>query len=367
MNNTSRLVGVNFLNAKTFDKNYYINRLKEQTSTQELEIETKEILNTIISSLQSGEYTLNSQEMKFIENYPEKIVDYIIYRYKFRIYPEKAILTDFPVYMLIEPTSICNLRCKMCFQTDKFFSEKENMGFIDLDFYKSLIDQAVEGGTKALTMASRGEPLLNKNFAQMLDYANGKFFELKVNTNCMLMDEKMSHKLLENDISDLVFSIDSADKNQYENIRVGAKFDTVLKNIKNFNEIRAKHYPNSKIVTRISGVKATEDQDLDKFVEFWSNYVDEVAYVNCIDRKDSYNNSATQANYPCKTLWNRMYVWWNGLCNPCDFDYKSNLVLGNAKEKTIKEIWNSTKMQELRANHLKGNRGNHHPCDVCEL
>lgn len=367
MNNTSRLVGVNFLNAKTFDKDYYLNLLQAQAQSQELETETKELLNTIIKSLHDGEYVLNSQEMKFIENYPEKIVDYVIYRYKFRIYPEKAILTDFPVYLLIEPTSICNLRCKMCFQADKFFSEKENMGFIDLDFYKRLIDQAVDGGAKALTMASRGEPLLNKNFAQMLDYAGGKFFELKVNTNCMLMDEKMSHKLLENDITDLVFSIDSSDKDQYESIRVGAKFDTVLENIKKFNEIRAKYYPDSKVVTRISGVKATDDQDLDKFVNFWSKYVDEVAYVNCIDRKDSYNNSATKANYPCKTLWNRMYVWWNGICNPCDFDYKSNLNLGNAKEKSLKEIWNSQEMQELRANHLKGNRADHHPCDVCVL
>ena len=44
---------------------------------------------------------------------------------------EGKIITDFPLYLLIEPTSICNLRCVMCFQTDKSFgAEKKFMGRI---------------------------------------------------------------------------------------------------------------------------------------------------------------------------------------------------------------------------------------------
>lgn len=367
MNKAGKIVGVNFLNEKTFDKSSYVsileNAINDSTLTKEQEI----LVKTIIDSLNNGEFNLNSQEMNFIENYPEKTIDYIIYRYKFRIFPEKGILPEFPIYLLIEPTSICNLRCKMCFQTDSFFADKNNMGFIDFEFYKSLIDQAEKGGTKALTMASRGEPLLNKGFSKMLEYAGGKFFELKVNTNAMLLDEKAAHMLLSSDITDLVFSIDSADKDQYESIRIGANFDKVLENIKNFNKIRKETFPNSKIRTRISGVKCSDEQDLTKFVDFWSKHVDEVAYVECVDRKDSYNNENSYANYPCKTLWNRMYVWWNGTCNPCDFDYKSNLNLGNAKEKSLKEIWNGEKMNSLRNAHQKGDRASFHPCDVCQL
>lgn len=363
----NEVVGVKFLNEKLFDKNYYLELLIDGLDKLQMSESYKTMFTQVYESIKNGEFSLNSQEMNFIKSYPEKLIDYVIFRYKFRIYPEKNILTDFPLYLLIEPTSICNLRCKMCFQMDKFFSDKKNMGFIDFEFYKNLIDQAVEGGTKALTMASRGEPLLNKQFPQMLDYARGKFFELKVNTNAMLMDEKMSHKLLENDITDLVFSIDSAEKAQYEGIRVGANFDTVVQNISKFNEIREKYYPKSKIVTRISGVKSSDEQDMEKFTTFWSQFVDEVAYVNCINRKDSYNNAQTQVKFPCKILWSRMYVWWDGVCNPCDFDYKSNLNLGNAKEKSLKEIWLGEKVQQIRESHLLGNRDANHPCNVCEL
>ncbi len=365
--NKNSLVGVKFFNEESFDKAYYINLLKTRAQEATPDAENEKILEEVIKSIEEDEFVLNSQERSFIKRNPQNTLEYVIYRYKFRIYPEKSILTDFPVYILIEPTSICNLRCKMCFQTDDYFSQKENMGFIDLDFYKSLIDQAVEGKSKALTMASRGEPLLNKNFDKMLEYAGGKFFELKVNTNCMLLDENKAHMLLDSDITDLVFSIDSADKRQYENLRVGADFDKITQNIKQFNKIREKHYPNSNLVTRISGVKCSEEQDMDRFVKHWAGQVDSIAYVNCINRKDSYNNEISKARYRCKTLWNRMYIWWDGTCNPCDFDYKSNLKLGNAKEKSLKEIWNGSKMQELRLSHSKGERAKHHPCDVCEL
>ena len=62
-----------------------------------------------------------------------------------------------------------------------------------------------------------------------------------------------------------------------------------------------------------------------------------------------------------------MYVWFDGLCNPCDFDYQSRLALGNAKTHSLKDIWNGEAFQTLRKDHLAGNRKEHHPCDVCTL
>ena len=49
-----------------------------------------------------------------------------------------------------------------------------------------------------------------------------------------------------------------------------------------------------------------------------------------------------------------MYIWYDGLCNPCDIDYKSELSVGSVKDQTI--IWHSDKFTELREEHLKNNR-----------
>ena len=99
------------------------------------------------------------------------------------VYPQLKKVAKFPVYMLIEPVSACNLRCVMCFQIDKTFTKKPYMGTMSLETFKKVVDEAVAGGTKAITMASRGEPLMHKKLPEMLEYAKGKFFEIKLNTN----------------------------------------------------------------------------------------------------------------------------------------------------------------------------------------
>jgi hypothetical protein len=65
----------------------------------------------------------------------------------------------------------------------------------------------------------------------------------------------------------------------YSQLRVNGNLERVLKNINGFQEIRAKHYPNSRIITRASGVKVSEDQQLDEMESFWGGMVDQVAFV----------------------------------------------------------------------------------------
>ena len=50
-----------------------------------------------------------------------------------------------------------------------------------------------------------------------------------------------------------MFSVDSADKENYEKIRVNGNFEKVYSNIKLFSEIKNKHYSDSDIIIRISG------------------------------------------------------------------------------------------------------------------
>ena len=119
-------------------------------------------------------------------------LDYINYRKNLKKTVSKKKQTYFPQYLLIEPTSICNLRCVMCFQQDKSFSSnKKYMGKMDINLFKEIIDQAEKGGTKSITLASRGEPTLNSNLPEMLDYIKGKFLELKLNTNGTFLSENL--------------------------------------------------------------------------------------------------------------------------------------------------------------------------------
>ena len=56
----------------------------------------------------------------------KQILYYLAHRYRYEIYPQSKILDDYPPYLQIEPTSICNYRCVFCFETDKSFTNKKS-------------------------------------------------------------------------------------------------------------------------------------------------------------------------------------------------------------------------------------------------
>ncbi len=310
---------------------------------------------------------LTSNVIKEIQTLkPIEVPRYLVHRYRYEIYPELKTVDNFPPYLQIEPTSICNYRCVFCYQTDNNFNKRSTgfMGHMKLKTFKKIIDQA-EGNIEFISLASRGEPLLCPEIKEMLSYTKNKFLNLKINTNASLLDEDMSHSILESGVKTLVFSADAADKKLYSELRVNGKLEKILKNIKKFKEIKNKHYSNSKIITRVSGVKVNKKQDLDKMEKYWGNLVDQVAFVDYVPWENVYESKLSKVSTPCSDLWRRMFVWWDGKVNPCDVDYKSELSSGNILNNNISYLWKSENYNKLRKKHLENLRNKIAPCNRC--
>jgi MoaA/NifB/PqqE/SkfB family radical SAM enzyme len=335
-----------------------------------------EIYNLIVKSYENllirnkqeeNDFILTNHELNEIEkiNY-QKIIKYLVYRYKYNVYPKKKIIDGFPPCVQIEPTSICNFRCVMCYQADKSFSSKSNgfMGHMKLDIFKKIIDQ-LEGNVEAITLASRGEPTLNPNIEEMINYCSNKFLAFKINTNASMLNEKLIHTLLASNLQTIVFSIDSKDKESYEKIRVNGNFEKTIRNLELFNNIRNKHYRRSEKIVRISGVKINSEQNIDEMKKKWGDIADIVAFTNYTPWESSYENNENNIIEPCHELWTRMFVWWDGKVNPCDYDYKSVLSKWDVNHKSIKDIWNSEEYNLLRKNHLEKKRNTLEPCKRC--
>jgi MoaA/NifB/PqqE/SkfB family radical SAM enzyme len=358
-----------FLDGKD-DKFIDLDTLDELSRNRELQGEAGEILERLRSYLTlHGELPFNwtPQEANYLRTQgKERWLEYLIYRFKFVCYPAEGTVSDFPVYLLIEPISVCNLRCVMCYQIDPSFTRKPFMGMMDLDLFRNIIDQAADGGTGGITLASRGEPTLHPQLPEMLDYMRGKFFEVKLTTNATRLSEELCHRILESEINQLVFSVDAHTKDVYEQIRVRGKFEQVQANIARFHDIRAKHYPKSPVSTRISAVRFREDQDPQGFKDFWSDIVDEVGMKDAQLRWNTYENDIdTDVTSRCWFPWERLYIWHDGTTNPCDPDYKSHLSPGNVRDSSIRDIWHGAALTRLREAHDQGRRGEFNPCDRC--
>ena len=295
-------------------------------------------------------------------------INYLYYRYRYDTYPILHKTTKFPPVVQIEPASICNYRCVFCYQTDPRLSDKKegHMGIMNLELFKNIIDQ-IEGNVEGITLASRGEPTVNNRLPEFLKYIAGKFLAAKINTNAYLLDEKIIHAILQADLQTLVFSVDATSETLYKKLRVNGSLDRVLKNIDNFHHIKESQYPQSRLITRISGVKYSAEQNMADMLQFWKKYVDQVAFVDYNPWENVYDAKHTNIATPCSDLWRRMFIWWDGKVAPCDVDYLTTLTNESLQQKTISDIWNGNTYQQLRHKHLTGNRHLLNPCSRCSV
>lgn len=327
----------------------------------------KDILSLPIGSITPERLSLHRHTTdEIIRLSDEELPRYLIYRYRYETYPQTHTLDEFPPLIQIEPTSTCNYRCIFCYQVDPILSGKgsPHMGSMSIDLFKSLIDQA-EGNTEAVTLASRGEPLLNRNIGAMLAYCAGKFLGLKLNTNGSALIESTSHAILQADVNTLVISADAASEPLYGQLRVNGNLDRVVRNGTRFNEIRRKHYPHSRTILRVSGVRVSDEQRLGEMEALWSGIADQVSFTRYMPWERTYVLPEHNLDKPCSDLWRRMFIWWDGRVNPCDIDYLSTLSVGNAWNTSLADLWRKEPYQSLREKHLNRERSSVSPCNKC--
>lgn len=298
----------------------------------------------------------------------DELERYLHYRFRYEVFPREYRVDAFPPLLQIEPTSICNYRCVFCYQTDLNFTTPKHghMGLMPLDLFKKVVDEA-EGNVEAITLASRGEPTLHKQFVEMLDHLAGRFLAVKINTNASKLTDELCHAILRAGVQTLVFSADAATEPLYSSLRVRGDLETVLTNVKRFHDIRERDYPDARTITRVSGVKVSEQQDLDEMDGVWHDLVDQVAFVKYNPWENTYTMPENDIESPCSEYWRRTFVLWDGKMNPCDTDYMATLAVGDVNEAGVSELWRGTRYEGLRKLHEARQRRGVSPCNRCTV
>ena len=120
-------------------------------------------------------------------------------------------------------TTDCNLECIMCGRV------RGQSGTLDLKAFKN-----IESFLPYISCISwqGGEVFVVDYFFELLSRITRKYphIEHKITTNGLLLDEKTSVLLAENNV-DIMFSIDSLEKSNYESIRKKGNFEKLLKNL----------------------------------------------------------------------------------------------------------------------------------------
>jgi radical SAM protein with 4Fe4S-binding SPASM domain len=271
---------------------------------------------------------------------------------------------EFPLHLDIEATCLCNLHCPFCATSYEPISGK---GFMSFDTFKKIIDEGAEHGLCAIKLNSggRGEPLLNKSLPEMVAYAKSKgIMDTYFNTNATLLTRDVGEKLIRAGLDRISISLEGTTAEVYERYRVGASFEKVLENIKNFIKLR-NELGVEKPLVRIQAVALPELQpNLEEYAKFWEKIADEVGYI---DFKDySHIKRELIYDWACPYLWQRMMVSWDGTISVCQFDYINSCKLGNVNNgDTIRSAWKGKTMEKIRELHKQGRAHEVGVCNGC--
>jgi len=135
-----------------------------------------------------------------------------------------------PFMVVWDFTKQCNLRCKHCYANA---SNKPAEDELTLEERKEVVDQLDEAGVAAISF-SGGEPLANKDFWDVADYAKSKGFYLSIATNGTLITEKVAERLKEVGIRYVEVSLDGPDAKTHDEFRgVKGAFERAVRGIEN--------------------------------------------------------------------------------------------------------------------------------------
>jgi len=286
------------------------------------------------------------------------------YRKKWKQWPEKLKVGKYPLFIDLEVTSSCNLKCPFCATT--FRGDKIKKGFIDFALVKKIIDEGAKNGLCGVKFNIRGEPLLHPKIAEFVKYAKDKgLVDVYFNTNAMLLNEINAKKLIDAGLDRLSISFEGYTKDVYEKNRRGADFKKVIKNIALIQGLKKKlnvSHPKIRIQTVLLPDLVPY---LKNYKAFWKDKVDEIAYLDYKEMKTK--KTGIVNSWICPQIWQRMAVWWDGTILPCNHDDDALLSLGNAKKVSLKDAWNSMKMKSIRKMHKEAKAHLINACDGCYL
>jgi len=178
---------------------------------------------------------------------------------------------------------------------------------------------------------------------------------------------------LDSGLDKLLISIDSPHKEKYEKLRVLSTFDSVISNLKKFKEVRDERKQLSPMIrTNFIQFPGITKEELKENLEFGLKISDCVGFQEYIEPTLTIGENKRypegyKSNFVCQQPLTRLSIIEDGKVSPCCVDYKLEIVVGDLKEQSLLEIWNSEKMQKIRKIHKDGLFYTLSPCKNCEM
>lgn len=319
--------------------------------------------------------------------YPRRFSNYLVAKSK----PVRTETVSYVPFLIdLEPNSRCNYRCTMC-QVSQWpdGQRARDMTLDEFSSMESYFEYLVE-----VKLHGMGEPLLHRNFFEMLSILNQYKIWTRTSVNgSLLLARGNIERLLNSEIGEVQISIDGAKKETYEKIRVNGNFDKVCKGVLALNEASGSV---GILLTRMWVVLQEENlKEIEEFVrlaislkfcrltfslslndwgqQFWNekNYLKQVDTNGVIERiknlqelsrdnglelsiwKQSGKYAVGSPDSICPWIFDRTFISSDMRLSPCAIiGNPAVLDVGSASD--FFQEWNGLEYRKLRRSHLLG-------------
>ncbi|MCX8131043.1 MAG: radical SAM protein [Clostridia bacterium] len=301
----------------------------------------------------------------------------------------------FPSTVLVEPTNICNINCKMCEarcsvtkNIEKKFLTPEQLNTILRKLDKYIINVVFQGDC---------EPTMNPYLPDLCAVASKYTKQVGLVSNGTMLKDRYIKNLVDSGLTWFALSIDDHRPEKYEAIRVGASFKRVVENLQTLVKVRENGNGKLNIVTHKIVFPEDTIEDLEEYIHtfYVENRVNKITFAplveegstmvkNWIEMRNELENRLIRqnininlrdfANYPYRTMHkycgtNLFFINHEGNFNCCGLHTRLNRKFGNLITEELEDIVQRENFLEYHKFWLERDYNNKIPtvCRNCYL
>jgi MoaA/NifB/PqqE/SkfB family radical SAM enzyme len=300
-------------------------------------------------------------------------------RSKYEMWTGEVLVRSHPYYLVLDPTSHCQLRCPSCPTGVENASRKtggtvrmRERTVLDAGLYDALLDEVGEY-LFLIMFYNWGEPLLNRNLPNLIRKASARDICTEIHSNLSLkLSDEYIEDLLTAGLDTIAGSIDGFSQETYQIYRQGGRFETAKRNLERLIAKRDQLGLKTEIIWNFLVFAFNEHE-----IEATRRYCDDIgaifnrreAFISNPDWLPSYRRQERDRQVVAELSWrpaidpavagSNACAWHygysainaNGTVSPCCFPWEEAHDFGviGPGEGSFAEVWNNDHFRKSRA------------------
>jgi Radical SAM superfamily/Iron-sulfur cluster-binding domain len=268
--------------------------------------------------------------------------------------------------LMIELSSVCNARCTFCPSSTL---ERKKQIMTD-QVFEAVLSRLQSDGIKppVIDLSTVGEPLLDRSLFARIQRLKVVFPESRIRftSNLAAVTENHIAQILSCGLDSIHISLNASTPGTYAKI-MGLKFETTMRNVERL--LQQRKATGSSLNVLVSMVLCPENTGEEgEFVRMWKGKVDSVRLQRVVDWGGEVDIRSSYLPgtplFPCIELFKRIVILSNGDVALCCQDAEG-IIQQNACDQSPLNIFHSSKFQQYRGQHLRGEIAQLRMCRNC--